>query len=291
MTPFGFSIWSNLFCPTIARNVSIKSILRMGFNRYPAHPISSHSFASPRFPIEVKMTILTGLICSSALIALAVWAPSIKGICISTNTIFIGSSDSEKDLNNPNPSSPLAAVSTWHPKLEIILFKIIRFVALSSIHKTCKPIKSLSGGKGCSFQSVCFSKNAVNQNRLPLPGSLSTPILPPIISTSCFEMDNPRPVPPYFRVVDPSAWVNRLNTASCRSLGIPMPVSCTENRASIRVSVSDTASAQMTISPFFVNFMALLTRFPNIWRTRPGSPRNFVGIFSWMRHAISKPLS
>jgi len=31
---------------------------------------------------------------------------------------------------------------------------------------------------------------------LPVPGRLSTPILPPIASTSCFEMARPRPVPP-----------------------------------------------------------------------------------------------
>ena len=37
---------------------------------------------------------------------------------------------------------------------------------------------------------------AVKWNRLPRPGSLWTPIVPCIISTSRRQMDSPRPVPP-----------------------------------------------------------------------------------------------
>ena len=50
-----------------------------------------------------------------------------------------------------------------------------------------------------------ISKTAVNQKVEPSPSWLSSPILPPILSTSCLEMANPRPVPPYLRVVDTSA--------------------------------------------------------------------------------------
>ena len=39
----------------------------------------------------------------------------------------------------------------------------------------------------------------------PRPGSLSTQMRPPISSTSRAEMARPSPVPPYFRVVEPSA--------------------------------------------------------------------------------------
>ena len=52
------------------------------------------------------------------------------------------------------------------------------------------------------------AKDAVNQNVLPRPGSLSTPISPLIISINCFEMARPSPVPPYRRVVLASAWEN-----------------------------------------------------------------------------------
>ena len=37
---------------------------------------------------------------------------------------------------------------------------------------------------------------AVNQNVLPLPGSLSTPTSPPISCASFLEIARPRPVPP-----------------------------------------------------------------------------------------------
>ena len=43
---------------------------------------------------------------------------------------------------------------------------------------------------------------------LPWPSSLSTQIRPAIIPTNRAEMLKPSPVPPYFRVVDPSAWTN-----------------------------------------------------------------------------------
>jgi hypothetical protein len=49
-------------------------------------------------------------------------------------------------------------------------------------------------------------KGSSNQNVLPFPGVLFKPICPPIISTSCFEMVVPSPVPPYRRVVVSSAW-------------------------------------------------------------------------------------
>jgi hypothetical protein len=38
-----------------------------------------------------------------------------------------------------------------------------------------------------------------------LAGSLSIPIRPPIASTSCIEIANPKPLPPYFRLVELSA--------------------------------------------------------------------------------------
>ena len=64
---------------------------------------------------------------------------------------------------------------------------------------------------------------------LPQPGSLSTQMRPPIISTSLDEMLRPRPVPPYLRVVEPSACVNASKMPCCFAAGMPMPVSRTEN--------------------------------------------------------------
>jgi hypothetical protein len=45
----------------------------------------------------------------------------------------------------------------------------------------------------------------VHQKTAPPPGSLRTPISPPINSTSWALMARPRPVPPNLRVVEPSA--------------------------------------------------------------------------------------
>ena len=48
---------------------------------------------------------------------------------------------------------------------------------------------------------------AVKLKVLPSPDLLSTQISPPIISTRRLLMARPRPVPPYLRVVEVSAWL------------------------------------------------------------------------------------
>ena len=74
------------------------------------------------------------------------------------------------------------------------------------------------------------SKTAVNQNVEPTPGRLSTPMSPSMRRTSSREIARPKPVPPYLRVVEPSAWLNARNKRSRISSGMPMPVSMTSNR-------------------------------------------------------------
>ena len=65
---------------------------------------------------------------------------------------------------------------------------------------------------------------------LPRPGSLSTVIAPPIRATSRAAIVSPRPVPPYFRVVEVSSCSKARKTRSCLSGGMPMPVSRTAKR-------------------------------------------------------------
>ncbi len=72
-------------------------------------------------------------------------------------------------------------------------------------------------------------KGSSNQKRLPLPGVLCTPIVPPISSTSLREIVSPRPAPPNLRLYEESPWVNASKIESMRSLGMPIPVSLTEN--------------------------------------------------------------
>ncbi len=73
-------------------------------------------------------------------------------------------------------------------------------------------------------------KQAVKEKKLPLPGSLSTVMpLPPMRMTSFWLMARPSPVPPYFLVMEPSAWINVSKRESAVSRGIPIPVSETQN--------------------------------------------------------------
>ena len=65
-------------------------------------------------------------------------------------------------------------------------------------------------------------------NVLPFPVSLSTRTSPPSRRASSRLMERPRPVPPYLRLVVPSACWKASKMSYCLSLAIPMPVSSTE---------------------------------------------------------------
>ena len=63
---------------------------------------------------------------------------------------------------------------------------------------------------------------------LPLPGMLFTVSSPPNRRVISRLMERPRPVPPYLRLVVPSACWNASKIRRCFSSGMPMPVSSTE---------------------------------------------------------------
>ena len=113
---------------------------------------------------------------------------------------------------------------------------------------------------------------AVKWKQLPRPGSLSTHRHPPIIFTSRSEMVSPRPVPPYRRVVEPSACEKASKIFFCFSAGMPMPVSRTVKCSSSESPSRLSRSARTTISPRSVNLTALPTRLTTTWRNRPASP-------------------
>src|SRR6202048_1050246 len=56
----------------------------------------------------------------------------------------------------------------------------------------------------------------------PRPGSLATVMSPPIIWQKRLLIASPRPVPPYLRVVDASAWENSWNSLPLFSGVLPM---------------------------------------------------------------------
>src|SRR5439155_2380610 len=135
-----------------------------------------------------------------------------------------------------------------------------------------------------------LASRTVNQNVLPLPTTLSTPMAPPIISTSRLEIASPRPVPPYRRVMDPSAWGNDWKNRSPTSGATPIPVSVTEKRTKASSVVCSTSAACTTTSPHSVNLTALPTRLVRICRRRPGSPPIHVGRSALGMYASSRPL-
>ena len=67
----------------------------------------------------------------------------------------------------------------------------------------------------------------VTRNVDPRPSSLTTSTSPSIIRHSLRTITRPRPVPPYRRDIEPSAWVNAWNRRSSASREIPIPVSVT----------------------------------------------------------------
>ena len=101
----------------------------------------------------------------------------------------------------------------------------------------------------------------------PSPGALSTATSPPIISQNRRVIIRPRPVPPYFRVVEASAWVNgRKSRASCSTL-MPIPESLTRiTNESAAPSRAGSRAAEIVIVPSWVNLLALLIRFKRAWR-------------------------
>ena len=109
-----------------------------------------------------------------------------------------------------------------------------RLVALSSTTSTRTP-RTRAPGDGRAGDAGPCAKRASKWKRLPRPGSLSTSSRPPIAPTIRDAIASPRPVPPYSRVVEPSACANASKTSRCFSGGMPMPVSLTE-KASVEAS-------------------------------------------------------
>ena len=66
-------------------------------------------------------------------------------------------------------------------------------------------------------------------NVLPTPGVLSTRISPPNNRAISRLIERPSPVPPYLRLVAPSACWNDSKISRCLSFAMPIPVSLTAN--------------------------------------------------------------
>ena len=102
--------------------------------------------------------------------------------------------------------------------------KMRRLVTLSSTTNTDRPGRN-AAASGRTARLGAAPNRAVKWNELPRPGALSTQIRPCIASTRRAEMVSPSPVPPYWRVMEPSAWENASKISFCFSGAMPMPVS------------------------------------------------------------------
>jgi hypothetical protein len=76
----------------------------------------------------------------------------------------------------------------------------------------------------------------VKKNVLPSFGVDLNVIFPPRFSANAFAIVSPIPIPPYFRVIESSPCLNKLNIILAISSGIPTPVSSTKNLISFGVS-------------------------------------------------------
>ncbi|MOA32052.1 hypothetical protein D3C78_1532410 [compost metagenome] len=104
-------------------------------------------------------------------------------------------------------------------------------------------------------------------------------------------MVSPRPVPPYFLVVDASSCEKASNIFSFLSGLIPIPVSLTDMRYLISLNCgSVNASTFSSISPFSVNFTALPNKLIRICLRRSSSAQMYFGKSDEMFNNISKPL-
>lgn len=124
--------------------------------------------------------------------------------------------------------------------------------------------------------SISSSKSAratgrYNVKVLPWPGMLSTVTAPPNRWAISRVMDRPSPVPPYLRLVVPSACWNAPKIVSSCCCGMPIPVSLTRNATTgpprytpDGTSRSAAGSIRSSTPPCSVNFTAFDSRLRRI---------------------------
>ena len=139
------------------------------------------------------------------LIRLEASMPSIPGIFQSMMISSNGLSLSAFSISS-RASFPEGAGKTSKENDSRISCRISRDVALSSTTSTFNPLRSGEGSKRFFTISFPRPKSAVKWNVVPCPDSLSVQISPPINFTRRLLIVSPNPVPPYFRVVEVSAW-------------------------------------------------------------------------------------
>ena len=136
-----------------------------------------------------------------------------------------------------------------------------------------------------------MGSSRLNQNVAPRPGSLTMPISPPICSTSPLTITRPRPVPPYWRVIEASAWLKSLKTLCCWSFDKPIPVSLISTLIFAIFRSISVLEIVILMWPAGVNLMALFNRLVRICLSRRPSLSTASGVPAWMIKASSSSFS
>lgn len=116
-------------------------------------------------------------------------------------------------------------------------------------HLSLSPCMALADGAGVPQQTPVPVEGGQKKSSR-YPQVLSTLIAPPINSTSCLEMANPRPVPPNLRVIEPSTWLKGTNNLCSAFWGIPMPLSLMLKRSELRPPSLGPATTEILTLPW-----------------------------------------
>ncbi len=169
-------------------------------------------------------------------------------------------------------SFPSVRASAVIPPNSKVCLNMSRLFRLSSTIRMLMPERN-AGLYLLVLLSLVFLSHAVKWKVLPLPSpTLSAQTSPFISFDICLQMDRPKPVPPYFLVVEPSACWKGVKIVDSLSFGIPMPVSLIFAWSFNRSSFSSSISRESSISPDSVNLGALPIRLVSACRKRRGSP-------------------
>ena len=185
-------------------------------------PSSRQRATSSGWPAEVSITISVRADPGPRRMRSARVKPSMPGMWASSSTSGNALPAAAARPRAASAASPPSTADGRIPQLPSTSSRMRRLVALSSTTSTGRS-RSRSGraADGRATGPSARPNRAVKWKVLPLPTVLSTQIRPPIICTSCEEMARPRPVPPYLRVVEASAWekaskISRCFSARCR---------------------------------------------------------------------------
>ena len=238
-------------------------------------PARSSSSRSPRSPSDVIITSSTSAIIGSRLIAQASIEPVHLGHLPVEDRQLEGVAVARPPRAAPRaPRRRPTARVVDAPPGELVVQDCAGWSRCRRRPARAGRAAALPAPPHARLAAAASRTGAGEPERRALPSVLRTPISPPISVTSRLEIARPRPVPPYLRVVEPSACVKAWNSRVCAAGGMPMPVSCTSKRS--RTSSGRLLAERGAHRPprrRSVNLIALPTRLVSTWRSRPGSPR------------------